>query len=283
MRRAIDRSLVVVTALCALVAAGALVAIVFAILSRALPALDLTFVTRAMDRAGAAGGVLYHVIGTTLLVLTAALTSAPLAIAIALTHSVYLAPGRLRRALSLTLYALNGIPSILFGILGLIVFVKALGWGKSWLAGGILLGLMILPTVAVALIERIDVLPRRYVETALALGLRPAQVVWSVILPQTAGGLLTGTLLGVARAAGETAPILFTAAVFSGATIPTGVVDQPVLALPYHIFVLAQDSFAPEVAARVWGSAAVLLALVSTLALIALPVRARVHEEARNV
>ena len=177
---------------------------------------------------------------------------------------------------------LNGVPSILFGILGLIVFVKFLGWGKSWLSGGLLLGLMILPTVTVSLIERIKVLPPKYVEAAAGLGLSRSQVVRSVVLPQCAGGLITGLLLGLARAAGETAPIMFTATVFDGVKLPAGVRQSPVLSLPYHIFNLAQDSFDPEVGAKVWGTAAVLLALVFLLGAAALPVRVRVHEEARH-
>src|SRR5204863_4232064 len=122
-------------------------------------------------------------------------------------------------------------------------FMRFLGWGKSWLAGGLLLAVMILPTLALALAERIESLPGRYLEAAAGLGLSRSQIVWSVILPQSLSGLLSGTLLGLARAAGETAPILFTAAVFSGAGLPHGIRDNPVMALPYHIFVLAQDSF----------------------------------------
>src|SRR5690606_20832857 len=171
-------------------------------------------------------------------------------------------------------------PSILFGILGLIVFVKFLGWGKSWLSGGILLGMMVLPTVTGALVERIKVLPRKYIESAVGLGLKPSQVVRSVVLPQTVGGLITGLLLGLARAAGETAPIMFTATIFAGATLPGGVVESPVLSLPYHIFVLSQDSYDPGVAGKVWGTATVLLALVLVLSAIAIPMRLRVHEEA---
>ena len=177
---------------------------------------------------------------------------------------------------------LNGVPSILFGILGLIVFVKFLGWGKSWLSGGLLLGLMILPTVTVSLIERIKALPPAYVEAAVGLGLSRSQVVWSIVLPQSVGGLVTGLLLGLARAAGETAPIMFTATVFAGVTLPAGVRESPVLSLPYHIFILAQDSFDPAAAARVWGAAAVLLGVVFLLSAAALPVRLRVHEEARH-
>ena len=91
---------------------------------------------------------------------------------------------------------------------------------------------------------------------------------------------LTGSLLALARAAGETAPIMFTATIFAGATLPKGIHESPVLSLPYHIFILAQDSFDPAVGSKLWGAALVLLALVFTLSLIALPSRLKVHEEA---
>ena len=162
------------------------------------------------------------------------------------------------------------------------MFVKYLGWGKSWLIGGILLALMILPTVSVALIERIKALPRKYVEAAAGLGLRQSQIIWSIILPQSWSGLITGSLLGLARAAGETAPIMFTATIFAGATLPHGIRESPVLSLPYHIFILAQDSFDPAVGAKLWGSALVLLALVFVLSIVALPIRLRLHDEARG-
>jgi phosphate transport system permease protein len=141
---------------------------------------------------------------------------------------------------------------------------------------------MILPTVTVSLIERIKALPKKYVEAAAGLGLRQSQIVWSVILPQSWSGLITGSLLGLARAAGETAPIMFTATIFAGATLPHGVRESPVLSLPYHIFILAQDSFDPGVGAKLWGSALVLLALVFALSVIALPMRLRLHEEAHG-
>jgi phosphate transport system permease protein len=102
------------------------------------------------------------------------------------------------------------------------------------------------------------------------------------VLPQSLGGLVTGLLLGLARAAGETAPIMFTATVFAGATWPAGIKDSPVLSLPYHIFILAQDSFDPAVSGKLWGTALVLLALVFGLSLLALPARLKVHEEARG-
>ena len=268
--------------LCTLVAAGVLLGIVGSIAWRGLPAISWSFFTEQIKLVGAEGGIFYNLLGTLILILTALVVAAPLATGLALLHGVYLQSARWKRRLTLLLYVLNGVPSILFGILGLLVFVKFLGWGKSWLAGGLLLGFMILPTVTIALLERIASLPARYVEAAAGLGLNPSQIIWSVILPQSAGGLITGSLLGLARSAGETAPIMFTATVFAGATLPHAIKESPVLSLPYHIFILAQDSFDPNVSAKLWGSALVLVGLVMTLSLIALPSRLRVHEEAQH-
>jgi phosphate transport system permease protein len=280
-RKVLDRLLWLSSAAAALLAVGLLLGLVAVIAARALPALDWSFLVQAATEAGAAGGVRYHVLGTLLLIATALAATLPLAVGLALVHGVYLrGRERARRRLAVMLHLLNGIPSILFGIFGFVVFVHGLGWGKSWLTGGLLLGLMILPTVAVSLQQRIDALPAGYLEAAAGLGLTRSQVVWSVVLPQCATGLVTGALLGLARAAGETAPILFTATVFAGPTVPHGIRESPVLALPYHIFVLAQDSFDPAVAPRVWATALVLLALVLGLSLLALPLRLRLHEEA---
>jgi len=282
MRRWLDRLFCVAAGCGALLAVGVIVAIVGAIAWKGGSALSWSFVTEQIRLVGAAGGVFYNVVGTLILLVTALVICAPIAVAIGLVHGVYLKNKHTRERLWLLLSVLNGVPSILFGLLGLIVFVKFFGWGKSWLSGGILLGLMMLPTVAVALIERIQSLPRKYIEAAAGLGLTESQIVWSVILPQSIGGLVTGLLLGLARAAGETAPIMFTATIFAGATFPQGVKESPVLSLPYHIFVLAQDSFDPAVGTKLWGAALVLLLLVLGLSLLALPARLRVHEEARH-
>jgi phosphate transport system permease protein len=282
MRRAVDRMLTVGAGFCAALAVGVIVLIVLAIFWRGGSALSWQFLTEQIRLVGAAGGVFYNVVGTLILVGTALVVSAPISTGVALVHSVYLPSEQTRRRLWWLLSAMNGVPSILFGLFGLIVFVKFFGWGKSWLTGGILLGVMILPIVAVSLIERIEALPRKYVEAAASLGLRQSQIVWSVILPQCGSGWVTGTLLGLARAAGETAPIMFTATIFAGATLPHGIRESPVLTLPYHIFILSQDSFDPAVGAKVWGAALVLLGLVLVLSLAALPARLKIHYEAQR-
>lgn len=282
MRRLVDRGLALCCGLCALAGAAILLGIVAVILGRGLPAFDWNFVAGAGGAALGSGGVRYQLLGTLLLVLTTLVLVTPLALGWALAQTLFLSRPAWRRRLRRLLYALNGVPSILFGIFGLILFVQYLDWGKSWLTGGILLALMILPTVTVAWVERIEALPGKYLRTAAALGLSRGQIAWSVVVPQTWGGGASGTLLGLARAAGETAPILFTAAVFSGATLPSGVRQSPVLALPYHVFVLAQDSFDPAAGAHLWGAAFVLLALVMALSLLALPLRRRAREEATH-
>lgn len=280
MRKLVDWLLIVICGGSALFVCALLVGLIVVIYHRGAPAVSWTFLTEQIRQVGAQGGIFFNLIGTLILIITALVVCSPLAIGLALMERVYVRNPRTRRALTTFLYTMNGLPSIVFGIFGFVFFVKWLGWGKSWVGGGILLGAMILPTVTVALIERIKALPAKYVEAAAALGLNEAQIIWSVILPQSSSGLLTGSLLGLARAAGETAPIMFTATIFAGATIPHGVKNSPVLSLPYHIFILAQDSFDPSVGAKLWGSALVLLGLVLLLAVIALPSRLKMHEEA---
>lgn len=268
------------TGLSALAACAVLLGILGFIASRGWAALNWGFFTDQIALVGASGGIVYNILGTLILLLTATLCCTPLAMGLAIVHSVYLVDHPWRKKLTLFLYLLNGMPSILFGIVGMVIFVQWFGWGKSWLSGGILLGLMILPTVTITLIERITSIPNRYLEAARGLGLTQSQIIRSVVMTQSIGGLVTGLLLGLARAAGETAPIMFTATIFAGATLPSGVKESPVLSLPYHIFVLAQDSYDPEVKTKLWGAALVLVFIVFALSLAALPARLRIHEEA---
>jgi phosphate transport system permease protein len=280
MRKALDFTLAAIAALCALVAVALLIGLVAVIAQRGGPAITWNFLTEQIRLVGAAGGIFWNLVGTLILLASAFAACAPLAVGLALVERIWLRGDGARRALRTVLYTLNGVPSIVFGIFGFVVFVQWCGWGKSWLSGGLVLALMMVPTVTVSLIERLKAIPAKYVEAAAGLGLSQAQIVWSVLLPQAWGGLLTGSLLGLARAAGEVAPIMFTATIFAGATLPHGIKESPVLSLPYHIFILAQDSFDPSVGSKLWGSALVLLALVLILSVIALPSRLKLHEEA---
>jgi phosphate transport system permease protein len=280
MRRATDRLVALAAGLCACFSVAILIGLVAVVAQRGLPALSWSFFTEQIRLVGAAGGIFWNLVGSLIILGAALLICTPLATALALLEHVWLRAPAPRRLLRAALYTLNGLPSILFGIFGFIVFVQWCGWGKSWLIGGIVLALSMLPTVTIAFIERLEAIPRQYLQAAAALGLSEAQIVRAVLLPQAWGGLLTGSLLGLARAAGETAPIMFTCTIFAGATWPHGIRESPVLTLPYHIFILAQDSFDPAVGAKLWGAALVLLGLVLSLSLAALPSRLKLHEEA---
>ena len=259
----------------------AVIAIAGVIISRGHGAISIPFLTTETAEAGAAGGILWQIAGTLLLILTAALIAIPIATSLALLNSFILNPqGLAHRLLGFTLQVFNAIPSIIFGIIGLMLFVRHFEWGKSWLAGGIVLGIMIIPTIAIMLAHRISAIPRETIEAARGLGLRKGQVMRSVILPQSASALASGTLLGLARAAGETAPILFIATIFSGATLPSGIKENPVLSLSYHIFILAQDSFQESAKLNLWGAALVLVSLVTFLGLLSIPLRNRLHNAA---
>jgi phosphate transport system permease protein len=144
-RRWIDRALMVVAALCALCALGFIGFVVLAIAVRGASSLSWGFLTEQIRLVGAAGGIFHNLVGTGILLVTATVVCVPLATAVALVHSVYLRGHCARRWLWRTLCVLNGVPSILFGIVGFIVLVKLLGLGKSWLNGGVLLGAMMLP------------------------------------------------------------------------------------------------------------------------------------------
>jgi phosphate transport system permease protein len=267
--------------LCGVAAATALcllLGVLLTILTSAWPALSLSFVTEQSRRGGEQGGVFFQVVGTCVLALTAASIAVPFSLGLALLQSEYMKAGLTRRLLSGSLFLLNGVPSIVFGVVGFFVLVKACGLQKSWFAGGVVLAFMILPTVTVAVSDAISRIPAQRREAALALGLNSPKVIWSLVVPSSLPGLATGILLGLARAAGETAPIMFTAAVFSGADWPVGVVDSPVVALPYHVLVLAQDASSPAVLQNAWGAAALLVAMSLVLSSLAWLVRRRSSE-----
>ena len=278
-RRAFDYAFTAVAAVAAAGAVTLFAAILAVVVYRGLDALSWSFLSQDTRAAGAEGGIVYQIAGTAILVLTATLTAVPLAAGAGIWLFMYARPAA-RRWFESVLHAVNGIPSIVFGLIGFAFFFKILELRKSWLAGGLLLALMILPTLVVAFVEKLRSIPAMTIDAAFGLGLRRGDVVRTVVLPQGASGLVTGTLLGMARAAGETAPIMFTAAIFSGATLPRAVADSPVLALPYHIFVLAQDSFDPAMRTGMWGTAAVLVVLVTCASALAIPLRLKIAREA---
>jgi phosphate transport system permease protein len=246
------------------------------LLDRGSVALDPAFWTSASTGASG-GGVRDQILGTVLLVAAAGVLALPVGLGLGLVLGEYASP-RTVRALRTATLTLGGVPTILLGLAGYAVFSTALGWGKSWLAGAIVLAIVVVPVVALTTAARLDSLAPERREAALALGLSRSQLIRSVLLPHARPAVLTGLLLGLARAAGETAPLLFTATVFAGApSLPSGVVQQPVQALPSHVFTLAQDAADPASIANAWGAALVLVVLAGLLLLAAVPARRRLE------
>jgi ABC-type molybdate transport system permease subunit len=170
----------------------------------------------------------------------------------------------LTKCFDTVLIVLHSVPSIIWGIFGFAVFVKAMGLGKSWLAGGLTLGFLGFPFLLETAVARGKQIPKETVSAAQSIGMSAVSMAKYVYLPWILSGVLSGMRIVVPRLLGETAPILLTASVFSGVTWPQGVFHEPVLSLPYHIYVLAQDSFNANSLQNAWNSAfaLVLISLV---------------------
>lgn len=219
------------------------------------------------------GGISTVIIGTLYLVLGTLVFSLPIGILSAVYLHEYARKNRLTRIIRLSIVNMAGVPSVVFGLFGLGFFVIFLNFGRSVLAGSLTLALLILPTIITTTEEALKSVPDTYRHASLALGATRWQTIIKIVLPQAMPGIMTGAVLGVGRAAGETAPILFTAAAFYQPNLPQSVFSQ-VMALPYHLYVLAtQVADAPD--DKKWGTALVLLLIVLFFASIATAIRTR--------
>jgi len=237
-------------------------------------AISIEFLTQPTESFGASGGIVYQITGSILMIITTALITFPIALGTAIYRSEYLKNPRAQNIADTLIFSLNGIPSVIFGIFGLIFFVNILGTGVSWFVGSIILAMMILPTLVLCAYQSINSIPSIYRESALALGMTKWKVITTVLLPKGVNGAITGLLIGIARAIGETAPIMFIATAFSGVQFPSTLL-QPVSALPTHILSLAQQATNPAALQNAWGTSLVLVFLVILFSLSGLLVRLR--------
>lgn len=237
-----------------------------------IPALSFDFISSKSSNFGAEGGILYQILGSILIVIIAAVLSFPIAIGTAIFKSEYLKSSKWEKFSNVLIFGLNGIPSVVYGIFGLILFVNILGFGISWFVGSIILGIMMLPTITLTTFQAINSVPTIFRESSLALGLNKWQTITKVLLPQGFSGAVTGLLIGLARAIGETAPIMFIATAFSGVDFPSGL-REPVTTLPTHILALAQQATNPDALRNAWGASFVLIILVMLFSLSALYIR----------
>jgi len=221
-------------------------------------------------------GLLPAVVGTTYLVALTALIAAPLGVGAAIYLSEYARPGPLVRVIRLAIINLAGVPSVVYGLFGLALFVILLHFGRCLAAGAATLALLVLPLVISASEEALRQIPGGLREGSLALGASKWQTIRRIVLPNALAGIITGLVLSIARAAGETAPILFTAAFFwLRDPYPKSLLD-PVVAMPYQLYVMASEAPGVPIEKK-WATAFVLVALVLGLNLVAIVIRARLR------
>jgi phosphate transport system permease protein len=255
----------------------ALLIVVYFLVARGWRAINWTFLTQPPMESMTKGGILPCIVGTLCLSLGAILVALPIGVASAIYLNEYARPGRLLRAIRVGINNLAGVPSVVFGLFGLAFFVVWLKMGVSILAGSLTLGVLTLPVIIGSSEEALRSVPDTYREASLGLGATKWQTIYRVVLPAALPGILTGAILGISRAAGETAPIMFTAAVFYTPSLPTSVFDE-IMALPYHIYVLATAGTEIEATRHLqYGTALVLIVLVLGLNLIAIIYRARLQ------
>ncbi|MFZ4863564.1 phosphate ABC transporter permease PstA [Sphingobacterium sp. Mn56C] len=250
-----------------------LVVIVGDIIVKGLGMLSWEFITEVPTHGMTQGGILTPIIGTVLLTLLTALFSIPFGVCCAIYLNEYAENTWLTRTIRASIRNLSGVPSIIYGLFGLALFVQALNFGTSLLAAGLTLGLLSLPYIITTTEEALLRIPNSTREAALAVGATKFETIKDVVIPSAMSGILTGVVLTLSRAAGETAPILFTGAAFyiNGST---GFLNQEFMALPYHLYMLStQHQSIDEVRPIAYGTALVLIIVVFLLNLTAFYIR----------
>jgi phosphate transport system permease protein len=260
----------VTSAIAAIVVIPILLVIMFIII-RGIGAISWEFITEPPRGGMKEGGIMPAILGTVILTFGTAIAGIPLAIGAAIYLAEYAGDTRLTRWVRLAIVNLAGIPSIVYGLFGLGAFVLFLGFGTSVLAGSLTLGIMTLPVVISTSEEAIRAVPQRFRVVSLSLGATRWQTIRHQVLPQALPGIITGIILGMSRAAGETAPILFTVAAFYLPELPRSIFDQT-MALPYHLYVISTQ--VPDMPLSLqYGTALALLLFVLSLTLVASVVR----------
>ncbi len=257
----------------ALVVVVPIVLVVIYIVIQGIGAINWQFLTTFPRSGMKEGGLLPALIGTVLLTFGTAIVSIPFALGASIYLAEYARDNLLTRAIRLAIINLAGIPSVEYGLFGLGLFVLFLGLGTSILAGSLTLGLMTMPVVISTAEEALLAVPQRFRVVSRSLGATRWQTIRQVVLPNALPGILTGIILGLERAAGETAPILFTVAAFYLPKLPRSPLDQT-MALPYHLYVISTQ--VPGMPLQVqYGTALVLLILVLGMNVVATVLRSR--------
>jgi phosphate transport system permease protein len=259
--------------LLALITVLPIIGVILYILVRGLPVISWEFLTGFPRDGMRAGGILPAIVGTFYLTIGTAIVSVPLGVAAGIYLAEYASDNHLTRLIRIAIINLAGIPSVVYGLFGLGLFVLFLGFGTSILASSLTLGIMTLPVIISTTEESLRSVPYSFRVVSVSLGATRWQTIWRIVLPQALPGILTGVILGLERAAGETAPILFTGVAFFLPRLPSSPFDAT-MALPYHIFVISTS--VPGMPVQIqYGTVLVLLVFVLGMNLIATVIRQR--------
>lgn len=255
-----------------------LVVILWDIISKGSGIISWKFLTESPKNGMTEGGIFPAIVGTFAVTVITALLSIPLGMGCAIYLNEYARGGVVTRLVRMAIRNLSGVPSIVYGLFGVILFVQMLNFGTSILSAGLTLGLMTLPWTITASEEALKNVPNSYREGALALGATKWQAIKTNVLPYAVPGMLTGTILGLSRAAGETAPILFTGAAFFLPFLPKSLSSQ-FMALPYHLYIMSTQHHAiSKVRPIAYGTALVLIALIFIMNISAVIIRYRLRK-----
>jgi phosphate transport system permease protein len=268
--------------LAAIAIMAVLMYILWDIVSKGHGVISWEFLTRKPLRGMTAGGIWPAIAGTFWVSLITVLFAVPVGMAAAIYLNEYATQGRIVRLIRLAIRNLSGVPSIVYGLFGFGLFVLTLNLGLSTLSAGLTLGLLTLPWTVTSSEEALKTVPRSYREGALALGATKWQTIRTNVLPYAVPGMLTGTILGLARAAGETAPILFTGVAFFWPVLPRfpKVLFTQFMALPYHLFIMStQHHETAKVRPLAYGTALVLVTVVLAMNVAAVWIRYRFRKK----
>lgn len=272
-RNAIQKAGFGVLTLTALITVAPIVLVVFYIVYQGAPAISWNFLSGFPSDGMRAGGILPAIVGTFYLTLGTAIFSVPLGIGAAIYLSEYAKDNFWTRLIRLAIINLAGIPSVVYGLFGLGIFVLFLRFGTSILAGSMTLSIMTIPVIISTAEEALRSVPQEFRVVSISVGATKWQTIRHIVVPQALPGILTGIILGLERAAGETAPILFTVAAFFLPRLPHSPFDAT-MALPYHLFVISTQ--VPEMPIKIqYGTALVLLVFVLGMDIVATTIRSR--------
>ncbi|MDP2172655.1 MAG: phosphate ABC transporter permease PstA [Candidatus Cloacimonadaceae bacterium] len=257
----------------------ALIIFLYSIFSKGLSSISWTFLTQPPRDAMTSGGIYPAILGTLYLTLLSISIALPLGIFTAIYLNNYGKPRLLMQIVRISINTLAGIPSIIYGLFGMAVFVNLMKFDVSLIAGAFTLAILALPIIINASEEAMRGVPRDFIDASMALGATERQTILRIILPTALPNILTGAIISVGRVAGETAPIMFTAATFYSRQLPKSIFHE-VMALPYHIFALMTEGSNSKLQTPIaYGSAVVLLILVLGVSSLAIAIRYHIRRK----